>query len=556
MLQKKTELASYLFIFIISVVFVFDLFLQPGIPTTFDGPTHVANIAQVYGALADGEFPARWGNGFARYGLPIPIFAQQVTSYLGAFLTFITGNVVTSYNLVVFLGVFLATVLLYRFLRYYVSPLPALIGAAVFHFAPYRINNVYVRGALPEFFSSIFTIMTLISLQIIFERKQIRGYFLLILSLTLLLLTHPFMAVVTAIFAGIYTLWLIRDNKHKRNHIIALGTAGAAAIGLAGYYLVPLFVEIRYFFYGSGGSYSHFLPGHFLSWQQFVTERWPYFFGGDIFPRPHIHQIGLLELAVIMTAFVVAVVQYKRKKQLALIHVVALTVAVYVFFLTSFSEILYTKILPLGNIQHPWRMFSGFILLPGILAALLLERYKKYTIVGAIIIITAISVMRIPQLYGKNSTKQEYVRHFVTEDNLHGPVMNTVWMGETRSYPFRSQKARIIDGKGTITAREEKNASRKYTIQAETPVRLVDYTFYFPGWMAYVDGKPTTIEFQDPNYRGALTYNLPAGTHEVLLRFEETKIRIVGDLMTLVSIAGMIMLWLSRQRIAKFLMLK
>src|SRR3990167_2038278 len=194
--------------FIISVIFIFDLFLHRGQPTTFDAPTHISNIAQIYDAMRDGEFPARWGDGFARYGMPIPIFAQQVTSYLGAFINFITRDVVLSYNLVVLIGLFLSTVLMYVFLRLHVGKMPALAGAILFHFAPYRIMNVYIRGALPEFFSSIFILGILIGLYVLFNLQNKAGYVILTLSVSLLLLTHPFMFVVGSFLFVPYGLYL------------------------------------------------------------------------------------------------------------------------------------------------------------------------------------------------------------------------------------------------------------------------------------------------------------------------------------------------------------
>ena len=86
MFKKKSELIAILFILIISFIFASDLFINRGTPASFDEPTHLANIAQFYRAVLEGNLPARWGDGFGNYGMPIPLIAQQTTSYLGAFL--------------------------------------------------------------------------------------------------------------------------------------------------------------------------------------------------------------------------------------------------------------------------------------------------------------------------------------------------------------------------------------------------------------------------------------------------------------------------------------
>ena len=52
------------------------------------------------------------------------------------------------------------------------------------------------------------------------------------------------------------------------------------------------------------------------------------------------------------------------------------------------------------------------------------------------------------------------------------------------------------------------------------------YTFYFPGWQAYVDGEKIEIEVASPE--GFITVWVPEGQHEVSVRFEDTPPRTIG----------------------------
>ena len=518
---------------IISVIFVFDLFYHRGQPATFDGPTHISNIAQIYGALADGEFPARWGDGFARYGMPIPIMAQQVTSYLGAFLTFITHDVVLSYNLVVFIGALLSTVLMYVFLRLHVSQIPAITGAYLFHFAPYRIMNVYIRGALPEFFSSAFMIGILIGLYVLIKDRKRVGYLILTISVALLLLTHPFMFVVGSLLFIPYGLFLWLNYQQKVKVLLVTFASILLGFGIAAYFLVPLFGEIKYFYYGQ--SSDHFVRENFLTLFQFVTEQW-FYFRNDVATRAHYHLGGVIEGAVFIISILVFGFILNREKKIRVEHVFIVAGVLYIFFMLPISQILYEKTTLLGNIQHPWRMMTGYILIAPMLIALLLERFKygKWAMFTFIVIIAFI---RFPQLYGKNYTAYPQKSYFLTDYNLHGTVMNTIWTGEIRDYPYKNQKAEIIAGKGTIISRTVKNAKRQYLVDAQTDVRLADFTFYFPGWRVYVDHTEVPIQFQDPAYRGVITYDVPNGKHEIIVKFTETKVRLLGSAVTLASLA-------------------
>jgi uncharacterized membrane protein YfhO len=63
-----------------------------------------------------------------------------------------------------------------------------------------------------------------------------------------------------------------------------------------------------------------------------------------------------------------------------------------------------------------------------------------------------------------------------------------------------------------------------------------DNTFYFPGWHAYVDGVETNIEFQDPAYRGVITFSVPKGIHKVKVIYEDTKVRRIGKIISILTL--------------------
>jgi hypothetical protein len=543
MITKYTkDILNIIIILILSWILISDLFLHKGQPATFDGPTHITNIALMHRGLSEGEFPVYWGDGFARYGMPIPLIAQQLPSYIGALITFITHDVVLSFNIVYFIGAALSAIALYIFLRIYVSPFSALIAATLFHFAPYRIINVYIRGALPEFFASTFVAIILIALYLAIEKEKKYAYMLLAISVAFLILTHPFVLVIGSFLFIPYSIYLLKNKKHIIKRLFWLSLSVGIGIGLTGYYLVPLIIEIRYFYYGRAE--SHFALGHFLTLKQIFEETWPYFYKDDIQPRGHVHTLGRLESRIIIVGFLYAVAQFwKKERKLELLHVFLLVSIVLIFLLLPTSEFLYTHIKLLGNIQHPWRMFSAMIFIPPILLALLLEKvHKKTVLILGILFVLFVAFLRFPQLYGKNVVQFPQRSYYYTTDNLHGIVLNTVWTGPIIDYQIKKEKPAIVEGEGVITKKEVGNSWRRYAIDAKTKVRLVDYTFYFPGWKVYVDGVQQEIQYQDPNYRGIITYDVSAGKHEVQLIFTDTMVRLAGKLMSIGSLFLLILL--------------
>jgi hypothetical protein len=194
-------------------------------------------------------------------------------------------------------------------------------------------------------------------------------------------------------------------------------------------------------------------------------------------------------------------------------------------------------------------MSSALIFIPPIIITWILQKINKNSLL--IILVIIICVTRLPQLYGKNYTLYSSDTYTFTHINLHSNNMNTIWTGETESYPIKRHKIEIIDGDGEILKKNIKNSSRFYTINAKTDLRVADYTFYFPGWNVYVDGQKSTIEFQDPNYRGVITYKVPAGKHDVVLKFEDTKVRSLGKITSIIFIFLTGGLFLLRKRLVK-----
>lgn len=529
---------SFWILLIISVIFCLDLFIRNGRPSTFDGPTHLANIAQFTKALANGDFPVRWLDGFANYGMPMGIIVQQTTSYIGAGINLLFHNTVFSYNCIVLISTFLSSYLLFLFLTKYYSETASLIGSILFLFAPYRIINIYIRGALPEYVAQVFFPLVLLGLFYWIKQGKEKGLWLVGVGTTSILLTHPFTFVIGSFLFVPYGIWLCLEQRRKKDvpkRILLLFIPLLLSIGLSFYYLFPLFREIRFFYYGLQ---SHqIFPNQFVRLSQYISDHWFYFYKGDIEVRGHVIHFGFFELLLTAVSISIWVIKGMQQKKDSFLVWTIISFGILVFFTSQYATSFYNTIPLIGGIQHNWRMFTSIVYIPVFFLAYLLDQMpaekRKYIF---FLFLTCIFFMRIPQLYGKNYRIEPESAYYWTKTNLHGNILNTIWTGPTEKYPVQKQKGAIIAGQGKILSREERNSWRKYTVQAESQLRMADYTFYFPGWKVYIDKAPTIIEWQDENYRGVITYHIPPGKHDVLVVFSETKTRMIGNAVTLISI--------------------
>ncbi|MEO6509106.1 MAG: 6-pyruvoyl-tetrahydropterin synthase-related protein [Patescibacteria group bacterium] len=536
---------NYLVILIISICIVLDLFLHKGQPITFDGPTHTATIAQFSEVLKSGDFPVVWADKYANYGYPIGLLVHQIPFYTGAVISFFTGNFIAAFNILLFLSVFLSGLFYYKFLRLYFTPIIALLGTVLFTFAPYRIINIYIRGAMPELFASIFVPLILIGIYNFVKKRSISSICSLIVLFTLLALTHPFLLIIELFIFIPYLIFVLLTSTdfHQKTQIItsvkiffAFAAILVISLALASYYLMPLVLEAKYIVYSLSTSKSTY---QFLNLTNFLDPNWYYFYHGDIFPRGHFIKTGVIEFVSIFLGIgaILYKLIFKKIKELSILEYAVISGLVLLLFLSSYSFIFYKYISILSEIQFPWRMLSAFIFIPPIIIAYICKDIKNNYLITAIMLLFALQY--IPQLYGKNFTYYENKHYTSTITNLIGREQNTIWVGKTEDYPIKKQKYDIIGGKGKVVKSNVHNSTRAYQVEAQTPIRMVDYTFYFPGWRVYIDKQPVEIEYQDPNYRGVITYNVPSGKHSVELKFQDTKIRTLAKLLSFLTLISL-----------------
>ncbi len=519
---------------ILACVITFDLFSHPDRSITFDGRVHITTIAMYHDLLATGEVPIAWVDNWGNYGHPLGLISYQTTSYLGGLIEFLVGSPVLAYNWLFWLATFSAGVLVFIWLRQHVGEVAAILGTVFFMFAPYRLQNIYVRGALPEYFAVTFLLLTLLGIQQVIKGRR-SAHLLVILGVALTVLTNPMM-LVTGIFVLVpYALFLWKQGRKSTKELLGLGLSVALGLGMATYYFVPLLLEIKYFHYGIG---SKLRSGEFLSLTQLLSPFAPYFGSSHPGPPGVSLRLGVLEVMALGSGLL-ALLTGKLRGRALLVGAILLTLLLTLLTLPV-SQILFEKISFLNGLQYPWRFLSVVGIVIPFLVALLFEAYGNMALF--LVALVAILTSRVPLTYGKNyiSTPDSQYRFTVT--NLHTKNLAPLWAGEAADYVVHPEKVAILEGKGVIQNLKLENSRRRFSIAADGNVRLIDYTFYFPGWRAYVDGSEVPIEFQDVNHRGVITYTIPPGTHQVEVRFTPTRIRKLAAIATLLSV-GTALVW-------------
>lgn len=495
-------------------------------------------MAQFANALKDGEFPVTWANNFANYGLPLPIFAHQLPAYLGAVLILFGSSVLGAYNLSLFFAVLLSTLFFYAFARKYAKANVALVSTILMNIVPYRIFNIYIRGALPEIMASVFYPLILLSIYQFNKEKKKTALVFIALAVFLLATTHPMMLLIFAIPSAIYFLATLEKKQWQKKTLLAL-SAVILGVFSAAYYLIPLSTEIRYFYQGAVKAQIN--SEQFFNFTNFFSSDWYYFYAHPG-PRGNFIKFGLPELLIVLLSSILLLKQIFKDKTKNWKKFISknsfflsqlLVVLIAIFLMLRVSKVFYSLIPGLASLQYPWRFL---VLIQFSVPLLFLYLVRKISFLQKnfvlFLIVALMLVYRVPQLYGKNYAHLPEEKFYFNQSNLHSQNLNTVWSAKSESYPVKTKQAEIIEGEGTLEIVELKNASRKYKLFAKSKVRLLDYTFYFPGWQVLANGEPLLIQFQDPEYRGLITYELEEGEYEIELLYLSSTIRLIAQIIS------------------------
>lgn len=528
----------YIFLIVlilISIVPILDLFKQ-GLPLTHDGQDHVARIANFYQNLTEGNIIPRWaGNLNWGYGHPILEFLYPLPSYLASLIHFIGFGLVDSVKIVFGLTFVLSALAMYIFTKELLNDnKSAFFASLLYIIAPYRFVDLYVRGAIGEHLAFVFPPLVFYFL-LKLSRRYSRLYLVgLSISLACLNLSHNAISLMFLPLFGMYALFLVLSSNNKIKLISQYLFSVLLGFGLSAFFWMPAFMEGKYTLRDivtSGGEYLT----SFVAWKDFFDLTWSY--GGSVALSK---QIGILHWLGIFGSIIATYYLYIKRNKLWAISLGSLIIlGIALFLMTPTSNWIWQSITILQKFQFPWRFLSLAVflgaLLGGISLSLISSKYKKLVL---LILVVGLLVVNKNYWHDKGLLDKEEsfytgIYNGTTDTGESAPIWSVRFM-EKRP----KTKVEIIEGYGEVKEIRRSFTKREYQVEAESGIRILENTLYFPGWNVLVDGRPEVIEFQDQNHRGLITFNVDKGSHKVKISYKETKIRFFANAVSIASLFG------------------
>lgn len=519
--MKKSEKIILIVLFIIALLPLVDLF-KPGLPITHDGQDHVARIANFYESLTEGNIVPRWARNLNwGYGHPILMFLYPLPSYIASLFKAIGFSFVDATKLV-FATSFIASIFaMYLWTRSKWGIAAGFVAAVLYGFAPYRFVDLYVRGAIGEHVAFIFPPLILFGL----ERRS-----LLLISLATagLILSHNAVSLLFLPIIGLYILYLKRDIRFLFFALFSL----LLGFAVSAFFWVPAFFEGKYTLRDivTKGEFSD----RFVPWQWFFYSPWNYG-GGTQFTK----HLGFAQWSAVL----IALVFLRKKQNRLLIGGLLLLLLISLFLMTRESKFVWNTITILQKFQFPWRLLSLTTFLSATFGALVVAKLPKRYVWMGIWILSLVALISTNTMW---HAKDYQIKLESFYSNVYAGTTDTGESSPIWSVRFMEQVApshmEVIEGGVIIHEGQRRTTEHEYNVNASVKSRLVENTLYFPGWTVLVDGKKTPIEFQDPAWRGLMTFFVEPGEHKITVVFTGTKLRQFANS---ISLGGIIFLSIS-----------
>jgi hypothetical protein len=552
--------------FILTIPAFFFL-LKPGYFNMHDDMQMIRQL-EMEKCLQDGQIPCRWtpdlgyGYGYPLFNFypPMPYMVGQIYRTLGfSFVNSVKATAATQ--------IILSATFMFLLASSIFGPIGGFIASLFYTYSPYHALNIYVRGAMNEAWAAVFFPLVFYFSRRLVVEKKIRFLIGLSASFAGILLSHNPMALT---FTPILFLWVLFwffnqyfANKTKKSilqfikseisTILKLILSGVFAAGLTAFYTFPVLLETKYvqintMFEG----YYHFSVHFATLFQLFISNFWGD--GASVWgPNDDMSfMIGYLHWIIpfVLVGFIIFSI-FKFRKSLQKIDtkywLVLLTTAMAlftVFMAHNKSTFIWLMFPTIQKIQFPWRFLNHSSFLFSFSAGgviLLINKFLPKINHYVVLILAALLITLNINYYTPIH---------------HGPITDEqkfsgkAWINQVTSgiYDYLPKTAKIAaqgpakdfvdevtpsETNFSITNTQKGSDWSLFTLNLNQPAKVTLAQLAFPDFLVTDNGQK--INYQIEPQLGRITIDLPAGNHQLFVKFINTPVRTISNYVSLVA---------------------
>lgn len=529
----------------------------------FHDNTQVARVSQMGLMLSEKVFPVRWvpdlGYG---YGYPIFNFYAPLPYYIGGVFNLIGFDALSSTKIMFGIGSILSAITMFFFSKKFFGIPGGMLSAVMYAYFPYHAVNIYVRGAVGEYYAYAFLPIIFLGIyQLIVTKKQnfLHSKVLLMsFGIFLVAVSHnlTFLLLMLLLFAALILGMVV--SLSKRMFVTFSLVSIILGIGMASFYLLPAFFEMNYTNVSSQIGGGADFADHFVCLSQFWNSQWG--FGGSI---PGCidglsFKLGKVNVLFVLVALGLLIYNIYKKKigfeeKIVVISFALLLVSI--FLTLEASKIFWESIPYLEYVQYPWRIINFIALFVSFIAGYAIfkiEKFSKkwlYATTFFAIFITIVLNIRLftPQKYvnydNNYYTNKNYIRFTVSK--ISDEYLPKGFQKPSSLEELPAGNAYLENG-GELLVENPKSTFFNIQFKTSKENTLHINKAYFPSWEATLNGKKLHISSTPTG----MEMELPKGEGKVLLSWNNTSLQSFGNIISVIaaSVLFAVIIFLSRMK--------
>jgi len=521
-----------------------------GVPNGPDLASHL-RFAQAFNeSLAQGNFYPAWqhlsnggyGDGSFRIYSPLIYYALSA-------IKFFTADWLLSFKLLVVALSAAGSFFAFYWLRGFVSQSQALVGAFLYSFVPFRINELYQAAMLSQFAGAAFFLVALGVIERLANQEVSRARLLQLQvlfgsALGCLIITHVPLAMMAALTLPLYAAFRF-EKKIWLRRFLALAGAGAVGICLSAFYWVNLIRELPLLKGASiqPGLRFDYRANFVLSTASQDQNAW------------YVNLVFLATIALIIPAALLLTRLFKSRAHNRSIPAILMAALFTLLMATPVSAPLWRAIPKLSSMEFPWRWLSASSILLSGLAGVSLPllwqqvqhanetdrartRQRFMLAIGAVVIAIVFSSaypIRNALFLGRDSftALQQNAR---TSTGLEEWLPS--WTTAEAANRLASGGAPQVSVSGrSVSIQTWGPERRQFTIGEGDKAVAQLHTFFYPYWeLRTSQGRVLSTK---PDADGVLLADIPNGPQAIEMRFVRPPHQMLGNLLSLVGIAAL-----------------
>lgn len=509
--------------------------------------THVARLAELERGVVEGQLPVRWSANLGYgYGMPQFSFYGSLFYYFGLIFRTVGLSYVWSIKLTAIFITLLAYWGLFKLGSLLWGKWAGLLVAVAGTYAPYRMVDLYVRGAFGELSGITFFILTFYAIVLWSKKPVMKNSLFVVISGAGILLSHNLMALISAPFIFIWAgYWIIRE-KRIRTHLVEIIGMCLLTVGLSAFYVLPAFLEKDYTLAEKlTTGYSNYNL-HFLYIRQFWNSKWGY--GGSIWGTDDniSFQLGKVQIVLTATIAVLSLVKLIRRKYRAIPYlslVIFFMLGTSLFLTIMKSKFIWDIVELFAYIQFPWRFLSVAMVFIALGLGLLKEFVSKKSwpivslLLAAVIIGSQVGYAR-PESFLDSDDGLYYADSGRIRSEMSEVIPDFLpTSANPKELPIIKDESERFSFIPNVEYGIDINRGHEFSIVAliNNPSRLKIGIFDFPGWTIYVDGDKVKHSISP---EGLIQLDLMPKSAETRIsgKFEETPLRKISNLISVASL--------------------